>query len=93
MEKERVDKCLEALGVNLLDFQKAFIMAAMSCDNLATAMSRFAIAARAVSKPYIQMALLDARIKWFSAPRRVKHLAKHARKMRVRKKNMRRIYR
>lgn len=93
MIEERVDKWLKAIGVNLLDFQKAAIKTALMFDDLATAVSRMAIAARGVSKPYLQMARLDASIKWFSAPRRVKHLAKHARKMRVRKKNLRRIYR
>lgn len=92
MEEKSIDKYLEAIGVNLLDFQKAIIRTAMSGDDLATAASRMAIAARGVSKSWMQMAQLDARIKWFSAPRRVKHLAKHAKKMRVRKKNMRRIY-
>ena len=91
MEEERVEKWLEVLGANLLAFQKAIIRTAMSCDDLATAMSRM-IAARGVSKTNMRMAQLDAHIRWFSAPARVKHLAKHARKMRVRKKNMRRIF-
>lgn len=92
MKEERVYKWLEVLGANLLAFQKAIIRIALSYDDLATAMSRFAIAARGASKPYMQMAQLYAHIKWLSAPGRVKHLAKHARKMRVRKKNLRRIY-
>ena len=93
MEEERIEKYLEAIGVNLLDFQKAALKAALAFGDLATAMSRMAIvAARGVSKPYMQMALFDAHIRWLSAPGRVKHLAKHAKKMRVRKKNMRRIY-
>lgn len=92
MEEKSVEKYLEAIGANLLDFQKAAIKAALAFDDLATAASRMAIAARGVSKPYMQMALIDAHIRWVSAPRRVKHLAKHAKKMRVRKKNMRRIY-
>lgn len=92
MKEERVEKWLEVLGANLLASQKTIIRTAMSYDDLATAMSRMAIAARGVSKPYMQMAQLDAHIRWFSAPARVKHLAKHARKMRVRKKNMRRIF-
>ena len=92
MEEKSVEKYLEAIGANLLAFQKAVIRIAMSFDDVATAASRMAIAARGVSKPYMQMAQFDAYIKWLSAPGRVKHLAKHAKKMRVRKKNMRRIY-
>ena len=92
MKEERVVKCLEAIGANLLAFQKAIIRTAMSYDDLATGMSRFAIAARGASKPYMQMVQFHAHIRWVSAPGRVKHLAKHAKKMRVRKKNLRRIY-
>lgn len=92
MEEKSVEKYLEAIGANLNAFQKAIIRTAMSYDDLATAMSRMTIAARRVSKSWMQMAQFDANIKWLSAPRRVKHLAKHAKKMRVRKKNLRRIY-
>ena len=93
MEEERVEKCLEAIGVTLINFQKAALKIALKFDDVVTAISRMTIvAARGVSKPYMQMALTDAYIKWLSAPGRVKHLAKHAKKMRVRKKNMRRIY-
>jgi hypothetical protein len=93
MEEERIEKCLEAIGVTLLDFQKVAIKAALAFDDWATGISRMAIiAARGVSKSYTQMSLTYAYHRWLSAPGRVKHLAKHAKKMRVRKKNMRRIY-
>ena len=93
MKEESIDKYLEAIGANLNAFQKAALKIALKFDDVVTAISRMTIvAARGVSKPYMQMALTDAYIKWLSAPRRVKHLAKHAKKMRVRKKNMRRIY-
>lgn len=83
----------ECIDPGLTDLQKAFLTAAKSMDNFSRALNKFAIvAARGISKPTLTLEAIYQKIMWDSAPKRVRHLAKHAKKARVRKKNLHRIY-
>ena len=65
----------------LLNFAKEVNNMVKSYDKLVTVV-------RGDSKTFLQMNTMI----WTFAPRRIKHLALHAKKKRVRKKNMRRIF-